>query len=279
MDNKEHKVKDENLVPQDSLNGALTKPNFEVSDFFKKDKNFIVFHKKIEKLVSAVYLVTNFLDDKESLKWKTRDLASRLLESGILSRSQSFYQKDNSGDKIREMVLEITSHLEVAMFANMISPMNFSILKREFYLILELLRDLENKSRQNNSSFPKDFFVENGTVDSEEGGELISRTNQNNSLKDMVQTKREDRSFANQTSRKSLPLKEFGSVSVKKNQRKSIIINLLKRKKEVMIKDIVGLIENCSEKTIQRELLSLVEEGVIKKSGERRWTKYSLVNQ
>ena len=71
-------------------------------------------------------------------------------------------------------------------------------------------------------------------------------------------------------------LKDFGAVSVKKNSRQSIIINLLKRKKEIMIKDVSPLISGCSEKTIQRELLSMVAAGILKKVGEKRWSRYTL---
>ena len=38
-------------------------------------------------------------------------------------------------------------------------------------------------------------------------------------------------------------LKGFGAVSVKKNSRQNIIISILKRKREVMIKDVSPLIE------------------------------------
>ncbi|MFZ2763461.1 MAG: hypothetical protein WAX80_00250 [Minisyncoccia bacterium] len=71
-------------------------------------------------------------------------------------------------------------------------------------------------------------------------------------------------------------LKEFGAVSVKKNSRQSIIIGILKRKKEVMIKDVSPLISGCSEKTIQRELSAMVQSGVLRKTGEKRWSRYSL---
>ena len=71
-------------------------------------------------------------------------------------------------------------------------------------------------------------------------------------------------------------LKEFGAVAVKKNSRQSIIISLLRRKKEIMIKDVSPLIHGCSEKTIQRELLSMVDKGILKKIGEKRWSRYSL---
>ena len=77
-------------------------------------------------------------------------------------------------------------------------------------------------------------------------------------------------------SKAKLVLKEFGAISVKKNSRQSIIINILKRKKEIMIKDVSPLINGCSEKTIQRELSSMVDLGILKKIGEKRWSRYSL---
>jgi len=71
-------------------------------------------------------------------------------------------------------------------------------------------------------------------------------------------------------------LKEFGAVSVKKNNRQSVIIGLLKRKREIMIKDVTPLIPGVSEKTIQRELLEMVAAGILTKIGEKRWPRYTL---
>lgn len=45
----------------------------------------------------------------------------------------------------------------------------------------------------------------------------------------------------------------------------------------ISIKDISNYISGCSEKTIQRELNALLEEGRIKKIGEKRWSRYLLV--
>ncbi len=71
-------------------------------------------------------------------------------------------------------------------------------------------------------------------------------------------------------------LKGYSVVAVKKNSRQSIIINLLKRKKEIMIKDVSPLIDGCSEKTIQRELMAMVQNGTLRKIGEKRWSRYTL---
>jgi len=71
-------------------------------------------------------------------------------------------------------------------------------------------------------------------------------------------------------------LREFGVVTVKKNSRQSVIFSLLKRKKEIMIKDVSPLIGGCSEKTIQRELADMVSKGILRRIGEKRWSRYTL---
>jgi hypothetical protein len=45
---------------------------------------------------------------------------------------------------------------------------------------------------------------------------------------------------------------------------------------DATIKDIAEVITDVSEKTIQRELNSLIEKGQVIRQGERRWSKYSL---
>ena len=55
------------------------------------------------------------------------------------------------------------------------------------------------------------------------------------------------------------------------------ILSLIKEKKEVSIKDISLAFTNCSEKTIQRELNSLVLKGQLKKIGAKRWSRYAII--
>ena len=64
-----------------------------------------------------------------------------------------------------------------------------------------------------------------------------------------------------------------------KNDRRTIILALIKQKPNLGVKDFIKSIPHVSEKTIQRELLAMVAEGVLTKKGERRWSTYSLPNQ
>jgi len=58
--------------------------------------------------------------------------------------------------------------------------------------------------------------------------------------------------------------------------RRDAILGILKTKGPSYIKDVSMLMRGMSEKTVQRELQALAAEGVVKKEGERRWTRYSV---
>ncbi len=55
------------------------------------------------------------------------------------------------------------------------------------------------------------------------------------------------------------------------------IKTVLEAKPQATIKDIAEVITDVSEKTIQRELNSLIEKGQVLREGERRWSRYSAV--
>src|SRR5690606_38709133 len=57
-----------------------------------------------------------------------------------------------------------------------------------------------------------------------------------------------------------------------KSERKEKIIEIVKQKGEIMIADLLASFPDVSSKTIQRELATLVEENVLKREGDRRWS-------
>jgi len=59
--------------------------------------------------------------------------------------------------------------------------------------------------------------------------------------------------------------------------RQGQIRDIIAVKKTVSIKDLSEEIKDCSEKTIQRELNDMINKGIIKREGERRWSRYSLI--
>ncbi len=63
---------------------------------------------------------------------------------------------------------------------------------------------------------------------------------------------------------------------VGRDDRRKIILALIKQKPALTVKDIARSIPGVSEKTIQRELFAMVAEAILTKKGDRRWSTYSL---
>jgi len=61
------------------------------------------------------------------------------------------------------------------------------------------------------------------------------------------------------------------------NDRTERIKTVLEAKPQATVKDIAEIITDVSEKTIQRDLNSLIEKGQVIREGERRWSKYSVI--
>lgn len=58
------------------------------------------------------------------------------------------------------------------------------------------------------------------------------------------------------------------------SDRAESILAVIRKQGSVSIKDIAAVIKGCSEKTIQRELALLIQQGFVKRVGERRWSHY-----
>ncbi|MFH1473063.1 MAG: hypothetical protein ABIF06_01455 [bacterium] len=259
-------------------------------------------NKKPEKLASALYLITGFFSDSEPLKWKFRTLASELVTLGLYLKDNFSRDREQASLETRSIVLEIISLLGVAKNAGLVSSMNHELIHKEFFKYMNSLDFPVGISEENDQIMLSSGFFGSDTGELKTGDmntEIIQKDKIQNEPNRTIQPgciSRPDSVFdkghriaegylpavssyrpENQMKeQKTRSLKDFGAVSVKKNNRQSVIIGLLKRKKEIMIKDVSPLINNCSEKTIQRELISMVKSGVLKKKGEKRWSRYSL---
>lgn len=200
--------------------------------------------KKLQKLASAIYLVTGFFSDQEPLKWRLRSLSVDLVS-------------DIVKDKIR-IVKELFLLFTLAKNVGLVSDANHEILAQE------LSKIEHDQEKPLDSMFSRDMALAERSIQTLPKPEYIK-----DKISDALQKTEE-------TGSQTRPFKDYGRVSVKKNSRQNIIINLLKRKREVMIKDVSALIRDVSEKTIQRELLSMVALGVLRKIGEKRWSRYTL---
>lgn len=242
----------------------VSEKNSSIESFFDNNSSFSYMVKKTEKLASAVYLVTNLFPDNEPMKWRLRERMSHILSVIITYKDIPNSVFNNFKKEIEGEVFGVVSMMEVSVNAGLISRMNFSIINHEFINLLDYVASQKGDMELENPSISKTYFDVS-----------IPST-----IKSFIQPALTD-DFTPKQVAILKDIKDKGSIEISNNVRRSsrqnTILNLIKKKHEVTIKDISTVIKNCSEKTIQRELISFMNLGIIKRTGERRWSKYSIV--
>jgi len=234
-------------------------------------------YKKTERLVAGTYLITDRLSDTEPMRNALRSQALRLLEDSIDLMYRSFESERKLVlDNLTSGVMELVALFEAGKLSGLISESNTELIRDEFFGFLTALRAYIEKPAL--PVFSKDFFGVETSVRSE------NLPAEKSDLKDSRNLVEGSSKLDGSISPKSFKAKKDSSnvrldKSVKKESRRDTIISLLKKKKELTIKDFSLVIVGCSEKTIQRELTAMLSEGVLKRTGERRWSRYSLSNK
>jgi hypothetical protein len=253
---------------------------------FHNNQTLSFIHKKSEKISCGIYLVTNHLPNEEPIKWSIRKLSLSLIKD-IFSLRGNFSNNPLTLNDIKYQIKEIISLLDLLKSAGLISNMNNRILVDEVGKILGFMEPEYNLTNSPETDFSENFFNVNQSLPQKKSVLNIRGDDENIDQHILERRKILDKghfkgqvykghmSFKNMSlskSNKSVPNKNKTSST----QRKELIIDLIKDKKEVTIKDIITFVKGYSEKTLQRDLVSLVKDGVLKREGERRWSRYLL---
>lgn len=268
--------KEGNMTEQGKLGGLMV---------FNQNHHFAYVYKKTEKLVTAVYMITNFIKDSEPLKWTIREKALALLELNMSFNTVSLAERRDLFREYQAHSLEIVSLASIAHHSGLISEMNFSILSREFNGLVSTLEKDENRKANEETVMLDPGFFETprysnpiaqpapasmpsapaAPVAQAPAASVLYKGQQASAPR-----------FVKDNPVSSHPASRPAATKDSKDDRQTTIIKLLSKKGGLNIKDFVGSIKGVSEKTIQRELLAMVAAGTLKKVGERRWSTYSL---
>mgnify|MGYP006052100319 FL=1 len=263
--------------------------------------------KRTERLSTALYLVTECLDEQEPLREKIRESALFMLsQSHGLLLDAGMAKFVTEGDFVVGLI-ELRSFVSLGLSTSLISSMNGTILINE---INTLIQDIEAEKisrlgefggvrahmRHKEISLTKEMFEVGGgeifektiTTQSPHGvsfkqeihkkEDVLYKGHQNNqevSKGHSSHIQQTARPISNQRVQPQEVSSSKSDIAIRLGRRNTII-KLTKDKKEVTIKEVASVVPDVSEKTIQRELLNLVSEGVLKKTGEKRWSRYAL---
>lgn len=242
-----------------------------MNEIILQNTDFISIYNRSYRLAAAVFMISGVMDQDEELRTKIKKLSLNLVSVSVNLKDINFLDAKKLITDLEKNSLELMSMLDIASVAGLISKMNGGILREEFQSFILELGKFSEKFESNKNVSVKNIFTESLSVDVGSDLERIS-TGYNNRIDKVY--KNEPKSVAENGRVSSLV---NGNGHKRKDFRKNTVLEFIKGHNNVSIKDIVPNITGCSEKTIQRELISLINEGKIKKTGERRWSRYSII--
>lgn len=252
----------------------------------------VISYTKTNKLITALYMVTDIIDKDEPLRNKLRTLGIEIVSDINL------IQQNNIGhlaSALCSKISQIMSFLELASTINIVSEMNSNILKKEFLELDQSIKDSGGKDglidRKVNLS---EFFKEElpAPRQSVNKGQYKSIGHQHFTRIGVQKGSTLMKALSDKTlglSDMNTKIKNTNNFDILKKQRREDIINIIKIiGGNSTIKDIKDKIKtevgqssslvSYGEKTLQRELVSMVKDGVLNKTGEKRWSRYFLKN-
>ncbi|MBU6370708.1 MAG: winged helix-turn-helix transcriptional regulator [Patescibacteria group bacterium] len=271
-----------NIVAVSAENGKMVKT--DIDRLFAGDSYGLFVFKKTERIVRAIYLLTGLMSDREPMKEKLRGIATDMLSNALLM-SERTWSEETCQKNLASALCEMSVLFDVAEQAKMISQMNHRIIAEELGKLMQFLAESSSNYSSAKIAFPKDMFAESYDYKPEAVSDILRTPAPSvsepgaTSMENISQgqTSVTDIRKKSNTEKMSVmkPTAEHKSVK-DKNNRSEVIISMLSDGKRLTIKDFAKNIKGVSDKTIQRELASLVEKGILKKEGERRWSKYFL---
>lgn len=230
------------------------------SNIFEKDIRRVFIYKKAERLAKAIHLIAPAFAEAVSLRNRIDTIAIGLVDAAILPPALARAQ-------LARELLALSSVLSIARTGGMLSSMNAELIAREAHILLQEVAVYEE---------PRLFLDDAPSL-----AMIAKRAGKHEVFERTVH----QRPRPAASSRKTTPPHKGHMIKDTMQQphtgikdRQQAILSVVRDKGgKASIKDISTVIRNVSEKTIQRELQSLIESGSVIRTGERRWSIYSLI--
>ncbi|OGJ05525.1 hypothetical protein A2456_01030 [Candidatus Nomurabacteria bacterium RIFOXYC2_FULL_36_19] len=262
----------------------IVKDNFSVPASCEVKSFYSGSYTKTHKLITALYMVTDIMDKDEPIRNKLRILGTEIISDPEGPRQGGAYGAGMSIIRIEQ----ILALLSIASTMNFVSEMNCAVLKKEFVELKDSIQEHVDVKPTWISEFLASPVLEEIDFPKKHSplfqnmGKYSKGHNEDDKgqhSRTRIGVQKGSTLLKALSDKTSLLSQDF---DILKKQRRDNIINIIKTSggnatiKDIKIKIDAGVNGGVSfsEKTLQRELLSLIKDGVLNKTGEKRWSRY-----
>ncbi len=220
--------------------------------------------KKTERTISVVFYILSYIEKNEQTEFHIKVMSEKAMqvhESALATLSLYEYEAKEKIFPFQQSLVALEGVLRIANAARVLTDEVLALLLSEVDLVQRYLRN-HFITETPFSLREQDPVITNTTPERPKVIKSASNTSSTRSTRSIIPK-------GDISSDAHMVYSQLVDRSVR-------IKTVLEAKPEATIKDIAEVITDVSEKTIQRELNSLIEKGQVIRQGERRWSKYSI---
>jgi len=222
--------------------------------------------KRTERIVAALYLLTNNVPYDEPIRQTIRSKGHKLIHLTIELKSGFGSGNRTTVFSVASMIRELLSLSRMFYAGGYISRGNAEIITKALDDLALFVLTAGNSSVSEETSLSSSDF----TPIRSEKIDVVAEASTKKNASVYGFSGSDNTYIAKKAARKST------SRTMPKEDRRRLILDTIRGGGKLGIRDISIQIVGYSGKTVQRELTDLVNEGLVKKEGEKRWSTYSL---
>jgi len=221
-------------------------------------------YRRLERIVAGIILLTNHMQGEDELRRLSRNIALSLLAQLLNLKDE---MRSLSSTRMREFqasIRHLISLVKMMVFSGFVSFQNAEVAVAALEELNTFVSVSARSPLSESIQLSKEDFMDTHSPYKGHIKDIKDRARirDNVAIKDMSVML--DTRLAHSDPTTVLSQKSEG------------ILGVLKAGGEQSMPDIAAHLPEYGEKTIQRELALLMERGIVKRTGLRRWSKYSL---
>ena len=225
-------------------------------------------YRRSERISAAIFLLTSHMSYDEPLKIRVREASLALLSDILSLRDEMRSFNSEKITSLKASIRELISLCRILAVSGFVSFQNVGVVSDALDELSSFLLASQRSALSEMVSFSREDFLD------------VRETN--------ISHQRNVREVSHKTDKivKDVGVSIDDNVSYKEDESKGRGKNMSARSQAILevlrvggslgIRDVASNLPEFSEKMIQRELAALVQEGLVTKTGLKRWSRYAL---
>ncbi len=222
-------------------------------------------YRRAERLAAAIVLLTNHISESDPLKRSARIAAIDLLAHVMAVKDEMRASNSEHGRELKSSVRTLISLVRLLAVSGSVSFQNADAVTEALDELTSFLNASRRSTLSETVSISREELID--IRDTHSFADSRASDKSKNSKEDTVES----------TGTAGVSIGGNGPTA-QASSRALAIIEVLRVHGELGIRDVAANLPEYSEKMIQRELVDLVTAGRVKKSGLKRWSRYSVLS-